>query len=986
MRVDRRDFLKSLGIVGGALVVGCNTSAPEEKLHAYLSAPKAVVPGVAATYATVCRACPAGCGLWVKTREGKPIKLEGNPDHPLNQGKLCARGQAFVQSLYSPRRVQTPMVRVAGELRPASWNQALERAAEILGETRCAVVSGLEQGGYARLLQDAAAHLGGPHLCFEPLAPRPLAAACRLLFDRDEVPVFSLAQADQVLSLGADFLDTWLSPLQHAREWAEGHQAEQRALFVTYLGPRRHLTANMADDFHPLAADQCGPVLAALLRAVVARQKPTLTAALQEALTQILDKAPAPPRGLSDARLEQITDRLLSARAPLVMWGGPEVYGRDATTVATMVLLLNHLLGAFDKTVFLGRGHAWSKAAAHATVYSALHQAAHEPQQAVLLLGTDPLFSLPGGAALGAALQKAGRCIALAWEHNHSTAVAEVVLPAHHPLESWGDYEVERGLVGLLQPVRVPLYDSRHPGDILLDLTTRLGHPRRLPSSKDYVIEAWQHRCNDLAPNAWEDALSAGLCHVPAPTSTIVPLKPNRLHLLPPLYAASGQGVDLLVAATTLLYDGRGAGAEWLMETPDSLTQCAWEIPAELSQDLALTLNVSDGDVVTLTSPHAEVQGRVLVARGACPNTLALRLGGEHPALPEEVLAPNPMRLIGPVFDPLSGALVWVQGRIGMARSAKSTLASVMGSPHSEGRNLCLSMSASDFAKGRFPRMDMHGEVLPDAAGNYPDKRYAQMPVEEIALEGQRPANNMTPLTEHPEQRWGMVVDLDRCIGCAACVTACYAENNIPVVGRAEVLRGRELSWMRIEQHITADVRQGQVRFLPIMCQQCGQAPCETVCPVFAAYHTPDGLNAQVYNRCVGTRYCSNNCPYKVRRFNWFDYPRPEPGNQQLNPDVTVRPRGVMEKCTFCVHRIREARNRAAFEGRPLRDGEIQPACVQTCPTGALRFGNFKDLDAEATQWSQNPRGYRVLDYLLNTRPGVVYLRKVYADSQEGQG
>ena len=295
-------------------------------------------------------------------------------------------------------------------------------------------------------------------------------------------------------------------------------------------------------------------------------------------------------------------------------------------------------------------------------------------------------------------------------------------------------------------------------------------------------------------------------------------------------------------------------------------------------------------------------------------------------------------------------------------------------------------LSLDDARAKRFPRLTGRGEEYPDATGALATGERPLMPHEEVLVEGERPSDNINPLPVHPEHRWGLGVDLDRCTGCGACVVACYAENNNAVVGRELISQGRVLSWLRIERHVFGEGRSRQVRFLPVMCQQCTQAPCESVCPTFAAYHTNEGLNAQVYNRCVGTRFCSNNCPYKVRRFNFFEYPREAPATEQLNPDVTVRTRGVMEKCTFCIQRIREVTNRAKAEGRRVGEGEITPACVQTCATGALSFGDYKRADGRIVAVSRDPRAYRLLDYQVNTRPGVVYLRRDYSGPVEVKG
>jgi molybdopterin-containing oxidoreductase family iron-sulfur binding subunit len=441
---------------------------------------------------------------------------------------------------------------------------------------------------------------------------------------------------------------------------------------------------------------------------------------------------------------------------------------------------------------------------------------------------------------------------------------------------------------------------------------------------------------------------------------------------------------------------------------------------------VARAAKIATGDRVRVRSGGRELTATAIVGEDVAAGTVALRFGGGRRSdvaaaasqggrrRSDVVAAASPafqsgrrrsgvgasgnvMELLSPVLDPLSGELAYVQARASIARLGPGSLASVSGGSRSEERLLCLDVSLRDARAGRWPVLTREGDLSAEerqrrarrAHGEHEGPRGSReagehgLPMPHDEPEGARPADNLHELQRFPEHRWGMVVDLDRCTGCGACVVACYAENNIPVVGRDQVLKGRELSWIRIEKHVFSRGAGGrQVRFLPVMCQHCAQAPCETVCPVFAAYHTPDGLNAQIYNRCIGTRYCANNCPYKVRRFNYFDWPREQPATQQLNPDVTVRSRGVMEKCTFCIQRIREVTNRAKADGRPIRDGEIQPACVQTCPTGALSFGDFKQPSWTMSRRARHPRAYRLLDYMVNTRPSVVYLRKVVSDDR----
>ena len=1004
-----------MGLVGLSSVAGCN-SAPLEKLYAYLTPPEEITPGIAAYYATVCRACPAGCGIMVKTREARPIKLEGNPDHPVNRGALCVRGQAFIQSLYSRHRVRKPMLRKNGALSDVSWDEARAAvAAKMKTAQSVALLTGLESGSFEDLAEDfLSRYPKALHLQYEPVGFAAVTEATRLLTGSRVVPRYHIDRAAYVLSLGADVLDAFMSPVEYAGQWSRAHGVEPgkpRAMTLEYAGPRLNLTANAADRHHLLPADRVAPLALALLHDVYAAKKASLSPETAGVIGAVITKLGPRPTidDMPDEALQRIADKLIATKNSLVLYGGAEVTDANATAGHTAAYLLNYLTGATGVTMTLDESYMYAKLAPDAKVAGLLAGAAKGEYDILFTCGTNPAYTMPGASGAATALEKAPFVVALAYEHNETTRLADVVLPVHHPLESWGDYEVSSDTIGIMQPVRAPLYATQLAGDALIGLAAAAGKPLNLPVYKDYVVQHWS-KISGFAPMAaaetaatgdpgnvpaaaggvpagykppsWEETLIRGglfagdsqPLNAPALSPDISP------DAVPAMNIKNNTGLTLIAPVSVSLYDGRGASQDWLLEIPDSLNETAWEIPVEIPAKLAASRGISNGDIVTLSSAANTIDVTAIVNGQLAPDTVALRMGGGRrfrhaPDLRSESV----MQLITGETDRASGQFSYVQPHIKLTRKAKGPLTSVMGSPYSEGRYLCLAMNQADLKNDRYPFMTRHGEHAPEP---WEESLKHRLPMPQDELENRHPHDNITELQAHPEHRWGMTVDLDKCIGCASCVSACYAENNIPVVGRREIARGRELSWIRIERHIFPD-EGGRTRFLPVMCQQCDNAPCETVCPVFASSHTPDGLNAQIYNRCIGTRYCSNNCPYKVRRFNYFDYDREKPANQQLNPDVTVRSRGVMEKCTFCIQRIRDVTNRAKAEKRPVTDGEITPACVQTCPTKALTFGDYKLKDAHMSTLARDKRGYRLLDYITNTRPGVVYLRKVYSEPEE---
>ena len=991
--------------------------APHEKLAAYLSPPLEMTPGVAAHYATVCRACPAGCGLLVKTREKRPIKLEGNPLHPTNSGALCARGQAFIQGLYSKHRASRPLVRQGGRLVETSWKTALNKVASGLRAAGpMGLLTGLESGTFEDLVSHLTTGFSGlKQVSLEPVSMTSMARAVQLLWGTREVPRVDLSRVNHLVSLGADFLDAWLSPVELSRQWAEAHGfAGGRKLQMDYVGPRRNLTAIAADRSYLAQPQVAGKVALALLHGLYAKKRASLPVAEAAAVGKAIKMlGPAPEdAGLSPALIKQMVDRLASARAGLVLFGGAEVSSRESTAVHAAALLASRLAGGLAGLRF-GGGYALSRADPQSRTMSLLDEAASGRRDVLLIHGTNPVLSLPGGFAAASKLARAKLVVCLAHELDETTEAADVVLPVHHPLESWGDYHVSSDVAGLMQPVRAPLYRTRHAGDLLMELARAAGKPLPHKTYKEMLVARWttmagqapppapvptpaptapNNEGKDAAPVAkpapklaprrmtlarWEEMLAAGGLFETPPDRPL-PRVQIRGAKLPRFTGKNDTGAGayhLVVPLTGLLYDGRESRRSWLREVPDSILQTAWEIPVELPPDVAGKHGISDGDMVWLEAGgKAKVRVRAAVTDGVAPGCVALRPGGGRTASRTPGGATGAMALLSAVTDPLSGELAYSQVRVNLSRDTGGNLVSVSGGEDSEGRLLALSISLADARAGRYPVITRHGQVFPDKQGKVHGHA---VPLPHQEKGGTSPKDNMYELQAHPKHRWGIVVDLDKCTGCGACSVACYAENNVPVVGRQEVARGRELSWIRIEKHTFGEGAARQTQFLPVMCQQCDNAPCETVCPVFASYHTADGLNGQVYNRCIGTRYCSNNCPYKARRFNYFDYQRDEPARQQLNPDVTVRPRGVMEKCTFCIQRIREVLNRTKVSGAPIKEGDILPACVQTCPTGAMSFGDYKRPDWTMSKLARDPRAYRLLDYMVNTRPGVVYLRKV---------
>jgi anaerobic selenocysteine-containing dehydrogenase/Fe-S-cluster-containing dehydrogenase component len=1005
--VKRREFLKVLGVgTAATTMLGC-ASEKVEKLIPYLVSPDQTVPGVSTYYATTCRECSAACGVLAETRDGRTIKLEGNPDHPVNRGALCARGQAALQGLYNPDRYRGPMIRRNGQLESASWDEALQLFSQKLGETRsrggaanAVFINQHESGSFPGFLDAWLAGFGMPaHLSYDAGADHAAIAAHRQSYGV-AWPRFDFRAARLVVSIGADFLDGWGAMVPQQLDFADARADHDNAPRLIYVGPRRSLTGLNADQWI-----DCKP---GSEMAVVRMLGGQLTAQQASQAT-----------GVSASVLDAFAREFSTTKPSMVLAGGG---GADGLEVALAANALNQSQGNVGVTIKPNEGYLGFDRMASPAELRALAERMNTG--AILLLmvrGANPAYTLPRPIGFAAAMAKVTFKVSFSSYPDETSELADLILPDHHALEQWGDAEPVHGTISLQQPTMDPVFDTRATSDVLIAVAKKdPGAAARYPAPdyRSWLIGRFPGGAAGFAaalPRGTAGSLGEPTVPRPIPQQPgkVVAVKGDTSGGVAPIEQSSGN-LYLVVYAHPFLGDGRGANKPWLQEIPDPVTKICWQTVAEMNPATAETMGFEDGDLVSIQTSAGTMTLPVLRYPGIQRDTVAIATGRGHTHAGRYAKAGSSPLEILPALEDRAGGVVFVSTKANVTKAGgHAEVVTTEGSARQHGRGIGQAIAIADLQAGR-PGHDTgaenleHGEELPgDAPHQFLPGLRSPVANDAQGEQGDPNSNNKGMYDPNhwsgmAKRRWAMTVDLARCTGCAACVSACYAENNIPTVGAdwqigtvlpdrtgfgANILRGREMAWIRIERYYEGGEDGGadfDTRFVPMMCQHCGNAPCEPVCPVYATYHSPDGLNVQVYNRCVGTRYCSNNCPYKVRYFNWFGYGEParpqyafpEPLNWQLNPDVTVRGKGVMEKCSFCVQRIREAENRATAEKRPLKPDEFTTACAASCPSRALIFGDVADANWTVTQMAKDARAYHVFEE-LNTYTAVVYLKKV---------
>jgi anaerobic selenocysteine-containing dehydrogenase/Fe-S-cluster-containing dehydrogenase component len=1002
--VSRRRFLQIVGTATAATtVVGC-ADDKAQTLIPRVRSEDGQIPGVPVWFSSTCTECSAGCGIQVKTVDGRAIKIEGNVESPINKGSLCALGQASLQHLYDPDRVREPLKRTFDknnrpQFVPVSWDEALKATSDALkaSKKRNVIVTGEIGDSLASLINEFSKACKVDAITFDPFEPVALARATQKVFGVYGVPRYSFENAECVVNFGAEFLETWVSPCEYAREWSRSRRSEKPFKFIQ-IESRLSLTGANADKWVRVDLGKEYLVARALLAQVFQGRKgrtpPQIRSLVEKILKDFTPDQFEKETGVPIKTIVDIASILNECEHSLVLGGGLSANTTHPLPFLVVVHLINVVLGNVGRTVHLDRMRVPRSSVSQ--LKAAIDDLKSDKVGVLITYDTNPAFTLPSSFEFSYATKRAELSVAFASHLDETAFTADYVLPTNVGLESWGDVKPYAGVKGIVQPVMAPLFDTREVGDLILTLANQVSSSfsTTVPykTFQELVKARWlsdgtvSQRGKDET-KWWIETVEKGGIFSDAPrysspdfglSDSIQSLEFTVASLNDVAIKGSEKKLTLLPFASIKSFDGRAANRPWLQELPDPITQIVWDSWVEIHPETAATLGegIAQGTPLTIRNFFGEITAPAYLTEYIAPGVVGVPVGQghrEYGRFAKMVGGGNVIDLLPPVVaESDAGSVAHVATTVAVSRAPGfHSLVVTSGSSSQEDRGLAKTriLDGAPKREGEGAHSDSHDD---SRSASHDDSRSASHGADH------HEPKQMYEQREHPLYKWGMTVDLAACTGCSACVVACYAENNIPVVGKKLCEQGREMSWIRIERYFdSVPSEELRVSFLPMMCQHCNNAPCEPVCPVYATYHNEEGMNVMVYNRCVGTRYCSNNCSYKVRRFNWVDIEFPEPMQLQLNPYVTKRTMGVMEKCSFCMQRISDGKDKAKDLGRAVRDGEIVPACVQSCPTQALTFGNLNDSQSRVSKLSKHDRSYKVLDHHINTQPSVSYLEDV---------
>lgn len=936
---SRRDFLKTMGFSLGAAVVVASCKKPINKAIPYLIKPEEVTPGMANYYASTYFDSNEYCSILVKVRDGRPIKIEGNNLSSISQQGTSARVQASVLNLYDDARFKTPLKRG----NTVSWEEAdtyiIKKIDQLKEENKKLVLLSqtiISPSTKKIIEQFLAVNPNAQWIQYDAVSASGILKANEASFGKAFIPDYRFEKSKVIVSFNADFLGTWISPV----EFTKGYSAGRKLLNKNDEMSRHYqfetgmtLTGSNADVRLPIKPSEEKTIITALYYALM-QAKGFATIA-----------APGSPVDLKDL----VADLLENEGKSLV------ISGSNDTNTQVLVNAINNLLGNYGSTIQLDK-IVNTRQGIDADFETFVSELKAGEVAGLLCWGANPVYNHPAGSEIKKAIEGLELSVSFADRNDETTNACHWVCPDAHYLESWNDAEPKAGVFSLTQPTISRLFDSRQAQDSLAKWSGV-----EEPNYYEFIKKHWKENLIQLqaeftdARVFWNDVLQKGVFETKNIISEELTYAENGLGEAVSLANSAIGGWEVNFYESVAISDGSAANNPWLQELPDPIAKISWDNFAAVPVKWAEENGIVNENVITING----VELPVYVQPGQAANTISVALGYGR-------------EIAGKVGDGVGKNMFalsliengtkkrWISGAE-VKKTEKIFELALSQTHHSmEGRPIVRETTFDEWQ-------------IDPASGNELKKEHEEHDV------------SLYPKPEFKGHHWGMAVDLSSCTGCGNCSVSCQAENNIQVIGKEQVRNRRIMHWIRVDRYFTNDAENPEVYHQPVMCQHCDNAPCENVCPVSATPHSDEGLNQMAYNRCVGTKYCVNNCPYKVRRFNWFQYVNNDKfdfasnsdlGRMVLNPDVTVRSRGVVEKCSFCVQRIQEKKADAKVDGRKLEDGEIQTACVQSCPANALVFGDLKNPDSKISKYFKNERNYHLLEE-LHTLPSVGYLTKV---------
>jgi Fe-S-cluster-containing dehydrogenase component/anaerobic selenocysteine-containing dehydrogenase len=943
---SRRDFLK---LCGFSFAVSALSSCESKisKAVPYVNAPVESTPGEALYYASSYINGNDYCSIIVKTRDGRPIKIEGNPESGITRGGTNARVQASVLDLYDGGRFHGPLK----EGLSAEWelidNEIIAHLEKIVEEKGTIVLltptifSPSTEAVISGFLQK---FKGSEWVQYDAISYSAMLEANKISFGKQVIPDYRFDKADLIVSVGADFLGTWLSPVEYTKQFSSGRIPENKMNWLIQLESCLSLTGSNADKRIQIKPSEEYAILLNIYKGI------------SKVIENRIIEVP-----VASFDVTEITEKLLSSKGKSIV-----ISGTNVKRVQLLTNEINRMLGNIGQTILFR-----SFLRTHMALDSNMEQLTGKMQKgevkALLVWTANPAYTWYKRDAFKEGLKNVDLTISLSGSPDETNNLVRYNCPDHHYLESWNDVEAKRDYFSFMQPAINQIFDTRHMADSLLKWSGST------VSYYDFIKAYWVERMmsrqsefND--PVAFFDhVLQKGIFE---PSSAAVEpgekeARSDRMLFKPGDISTkdnkSTSNTEIVFYETIALGEGRQANNPWLQELPDPITRICWDNYITISPSLAKEYNLNDNEVINL----GKIEVPVHIQPGQAPGTVGIALGYGRSRCGK--VGDGVGKDVWTMLISESGNIAYSGIATPISKTGKIYDFAQTQTHHSmEGRAFVREAALDEFKKNPAAGNEEHAYNLEHNKSLYKERSY-------------------------PHHHWGMAIDLSKCTGCGNCVIACQAENNVPVVGKEEVHRVHEMHWLRIDRYFTGEEDNPEVVFQPVLCQHCQNAPCENVCPVAATNHSSEGLNQMIYNRCFGTRYCNNNCPYKVRRFNWFNYSaagtlggnlRDKEGmtgnlrRMVLNPDVTVRAQGVIEKCSFCVQRIQAAKLKAKYENRALRENDIQTACSQSCPANAIVFGDMNDQKSELNRLIKSGRRYNLLEELF-TMPSVNYLTKI---------